>query len=756
MVTETSASDKTYVNGNKTSAGDKTYVNGNNETSASASRTSTLLRGAADAVLYEHLLSTSEFDAVLLWLRRDLLPMLPHLQQVAAQLADVVAGGGCRGRWGMSWQVGSVVADPAMTSASRRRRRAADDGAGAADDAGSVTQRLGSALCGEDVGLPQQALRLLANLPAKSSPTSATPPPPAWCPALMRGLRLGPADDVSSSLLRRFVAPLLTGRVVYTPRNAVTDAIVSNMNTTLQRWAVQREVFSLLHLLVSQLFFSSEVSSALQEMTWVLSQPLVSSTLLQLLPQEAPQILQLLEALQRQQGSGAVMVQALLDEASPLLQLAECIELDRFVPAEDEQQLLEMAQRAHNDEAFLAGVVFGGVGGSADNSSRLPPHVSYVIRGDAARLPSSRQAGPTFWRPGPYADYGDQLLYHQGFVILQNALDEAIMKTLYQQTSSTTTRSASAAVGLHFDQSAVEDVETIFDDTISRMNSHIVKDPFEDDRQLEAWMDVLTQLRGVREAFLTGEQIPTAPRSSPLTKEAVTSRKVRAAGSGSDLYKASHTYRGSRDLHSYGDARDLLSYGDSRDSHSNGEGRDMRGVREAWLTGEQTPTAPRSSPLAKEAVTSRKGRATESGSDSYNASDKYGDGRDPHSYGDVRDPNSYGDVRDPRSYGDGRDPHSYGDSRDSHSNGEGRDLRSFGDSRDTFSYGDARDSHSYGDGRDAHSLGNSSFRRRRDVSGGQEAAFNVSIVNRSAEVDSLLNMVVSTAQMPYPCYSRDV
>ncbi|KAA0198933.1 hypothetical protein HAZT_HAZT011942 [Hyalella azteca] len=161
-----------------------------------------------------------------------------------------------------------------------------------------MADRLGSALCGEDVGLPQQALRLLANLPAKSSPTcvvirafiviviravviviravvavvikavvivirafilvisavvvvvnraviivirttvviviradvAATPPPPAWCPALMRGLRLGPADDVSSSLLRRFVAPLLTGRVVYTPRNAVTDAIVSNVS----------------------------------------------------------------------------------------------------------------------------------------------------------------------------------------------------------------------------------------------------------------------------------------------------------------------------------------------------------------------------------------------------------------------------------------------------------------------------------------------------------------------------------------------
>jgi len=39
----------------------------------------------------------------------------------------------------------------------------------------------------------------------------------------------------------------------------------------------------------------------------------------------------------------------------------------------------------------------------------------------------------SFWRPGPYADYGDQLLYHQGFVIVQNMMDEAIMKTHHQQ-----------------------------------------------------------------------------------------------------------------------------------------------------------------------------------------------------------------------------------------------------------------------------------------------------------------------------------
>jgi len=55
------------------------------------------------------------------------------------------------------------------------------------------------------------------------------------CSAIYDRLQLGgESSDASAStsrLLKRFVAPFISGKVIYTPKNAATDAIIANVST---------------------------------------------------------------------------------------------------------------------------------------------------------------------------------------------------------------------------------------------------------------------------------------------------------------------------------------------------------------------------------------------------------------------------------------------------------------------------------------------------------------------------------------------
>ncbi|KAK7080303.1 hypothetical protein SK128_027391 [Halocaridina rubra] len=108
--------------------------------------------------------------------------------------------------------------------------------------------------------------------------------------------------------------------------------------------------------------------------------------------------------------------------------LLSCIKLERFVPVNNEEEMTEEAKNAVSMNKFLAGIVFHGVGQTGDTEVELPKGIKYSIRVDYEKTPSTSQLGPRFWRPGPYANMAVHMKYHQGFLLLQEMVDQAILQ----------------------------------------------------------------------------------------------------------------------------------------------------------------------------------------------------------------------------------------------------------------------------------------------------------------------------------------
>ena len=99
----------------------------------------------------------------------------------------------------------------------------------------------------------------------------------------------------------------------------------------------------------------------------------------------------------------------------------------RFIAVDNEEDLVLIANDLVEDNTFLAGVVFNNT--EEDVSSK---DISYTIRIDFDKTPSTFEISPIFWRPGPYSNMATDMKYHQGFILLQQILDDAIMQYQYK------------------------------------------------------------------------------------------------------------------------------------------------------------------------------------------------------------------------------------------------------------------------------------------------------------------------------------
>lgn len=227
------------------------------------------------------------------------------------------------------------------------------------------------------------------------------------------------------SVVWGFLKPILTGKILYTPKNLFSDAIVGKMNGTftylssfvdmLQAWA--QTISSL------ESFYSDP--NANERITKV--QHLV----VQLLGKEVEGLFDDVDTsnlIQKLAKSGAI-----LGLVQVIGNVAQCIDLQRFIGFSSEFEMEEAARTLTKNHEFIAGIVFNNL--EKNGQAYLPTNIEYKLRIDIDFVPSSKKLKDTFWEPGPKDNYISDFGYMKGFVEIQEMLDRAITAFLMNRSS---------------------------------------------------------------------------------------------------------------------------------------------------------------------------------------------------------------------------------------------------------------------------------------------------------------------------------
>ncbi|XP_066989285.1 uncharacterized protein [Macrobrachium rosenbergii] len=291
-------------------------------------------------------------------------------------------------------------------------------------------QRAGKLLCGETLRLIPDSMGLMSvKSKSKESPTSPAADSIDFCEKLEKDIKGLPGGRI----LLYFIKPLIQGKIFYTPKNRVTDEIIRQANQTFETAANQRALLYTLEELAHKLT-SSEGSSDLQRLETAFQTPWLKEMLLRMFPKDKYSVFsgEITQLPPRLHDMGN-LTQELTSTLSLGVKMMSCFDFHRFVAANSEEEMLVKAEEAANVNEFLAGIVFEDVDRAEGSDSSLPKEISYSIRVDYEKTPSTSALGPKFWRPGPYSNMAVQMRYHQGFLLLQQMIDQAIIQLHYNK-----------------------------------------------------------------------------------------------------------------------------------------------------------------------------------------------------------------------------------------------------------------------------------------------------------------------------------
>ncbi|XP_069938645.1 uncharacterized protein [Cherax quadricarinatus] len=288
-------------------------------------------------------------------------------------------------------------------------------------------ERAGHALCGHPLQLVPDSLGLIKK--HKEDIHEQNHNNKNVCGALYDNIKSLPGGGV----LLHFIKPLMVGKIFYTPDNNITQGIIAQANETFEMVEKQLDALKQLHRSTTQLLTASTRDLDLQKLQESLEKSWVQGFMQQLLP-----------------ASSVTSLPQQIKQASPQLQdamkfakefsyivevgvnLTSCMELQRFMPVSNEEQLLKKAKYTAKHKEFLAGIVFAGVGETGDTGGNLPQNLTFTIRVDSEKSPSTLYLEPRFWSPGPNTNMALDMKYHQGFLQLQEVVENAIIKFQYK------------------------------------------------------------------------------------------------------------------------------------------------------------------------------------------------------------------------------------------------------------------------------------------------------------------------------------
>ena len=200
-----------------------------------------------------------------------------------------------------------------------------------------------------------------------------------------------------------WLKPILSGKVLYTPKNYATDQIIHEINST----------FTSMESLISSLKAWTETAQRLKSFfnDRDIKRKMVDAE--QFLPLvlgrgyeslfDDNETIYLIENLAKSNG--------IINLIELFGNVAQCIEMNRFIGYDTELQLEQAAKRYTKTHNLIAGLVFMNLKGNQYNylsqpssnkprSPALPKRIKYKLRVDIDFVPSTKQLKDRIWEPG--------------------------------------------------------------------------------------------------------------------------------------------------------------------------------------------------------------------------------------------------------------------------------------------------------------------------------------------------------------------
>lgn len=219
-----------------------------------------------------------------------------------------------------------------------------------------------------------------------------------------------------------FLKPLLAGKVLYSPKNELTDEIMTRMNGT---FTFLTNFADMVHAWAQTI---SSVESVYKNRNARKRINSVQHLVVQFLGKNVEGLFgdvdtsNLIERMARAGG--------LLGLVKLIGNIAQCVDLNRFVGFSSESELERAAKNFTKANQFIAAIVFTNL----KNHNNLPQTIEYKIRMDIDYVPTTKELKARIWEPGPKDNYLTDFGYFKGFVQIQEMVDRAITSMLINST----------------------------------------------------------------------------------------------------------------------------------------------------------------------------------------------------------------------------------------------------------------------------------------------------------------------------------
>ncbi|OQR67993.1 hypothetical protein BIW11_04648 [Tropilaelaps mercedesae] len=262
-----------------------------------------------------------------------------------------------------------------------------------------------------------------------------------------------------------FLKPILRGKLLYAPDTEEARLIVSEVNRTFESIRAFRDLLYRWGDASNGLKIMLGRKDAITNVKEALFSSVLKPLIEKILPESVSADAFNFQKVEEEVGDAG----GLVDMLQLVANISYCFTLDRFQGVPTEAELEVLAPQMTRRKEFLAAIVFDfkdrtyrraretqrdrkveqasrvkrgfwEMIGFVDDETeaRLPNDIRYKIRMDIDNVPLTHRLKDLFWRPGPKADFFEDMRYQRGFSQMQQVIDSAILSVLHRQHDNTT------------------------------------------------------------------------------------------------------------------------------------------------------------------------------------------------------------------------------------------------------------------------------------------------------------------------------
>lgn len=261
-------------------------------------------------------------------------------------------------------------------------------------------------------------------------PLNATP----FCFSLYKDIINMPAGPV----IWAFLKPMLLGKILYSPYNPTTKAIMEKSNVTLRQLAELREK-SQEWMDKSPIFMNSFhlLNQTIPMLQNTLRNPFVQVFVKFSVGLDAVELLKQiddLDVLRLKLVNNIDIIDQLNTLSSLTVNISSCVLYDRIQASDTVEEMEAVAEQLYKSNELFGSVIFklpsngSSHRGFDPEKVSLPPIVRYTIRMSLKTAQTTRSIRTKIWAPGPHNSPSHNQIYGRAFIYLQDSIERAIIE----------------------------------------------------------------------------------------------------------------------------------------------------------------------------------------------------------------------------------------------------------------------------------------------------------------------------------------